>query len=231
MDTKLKGINLEILGKALSQAKEARLFILDVMKQTISSSRPEVSRYAPRMYKITIPPDKIGSVIGTGGKTIRSIIDETKTTIDIDNEGNVVIGSPDEEAARKAIERIENLTKDVEVNSIYTGKVTRLLNFGAMVEVLPGKEGLVHISELAEYRVANVEDIVKVGDEIMVKVIGIDNMGRVNLSRRALLEPLAQADKEGARDSHSPKYPSKDQPGARPVRRPYDSRSRQYPKR
>ena len=231
MDTKLKGINLEILGKALSQAKEARLFILDAMAKTISSSRPEVSRYAPRMYKITIPPDKIGSVIGTGGKTIRSIIDETKTTIDIDNEGNVVIGSPDEEAARKAIERIENLTKDVEVNSIYTGKVTRLLNFGAMVEVLPGKEGLVHISELAEYRVANVEDIVKVGDEIMVKVIGIDNMGRVNLSRRALLEPLAQADKEGARDSHSPKYPSKDQPGARPVRRPYDSRSRQYPKR
>ena len=231
MDTKLKGINLEILGKALSQAKEARLFILDVMAKTISSSRSEVSRYAPRMYKITIPPDKIGSVIGTGGKTIRSIIDETKTTIDIDNEGNVVIGSPDEEAARKAIERIENLTKDVEVGSIYTGKVTRLLNFGAMVEVLPGKEGLVHISELAEYRVANVEDIVKVGDEIMVKVIGIDNMGRVNLSRRALLEPLSEADKEGAGDSHLPKYPPKNQHEARPVRRPYNPRNRQYPKR
>jgi len=231
LDIKLKGINLEILGEALSQAKEARLFILDAMQQTISSSRPEVSRYAPRMYKITIPPDKIGSVIGTGGKTIRSIIDETKTTVDIDNEGNVVIGSPDEEAARKAIERIENLTKDVEVGGIYTGKVTRLLNFGAMVEVLPGKEGLVHISELAEYRVANVEDIVKVGDEVMVKVISIDNMGRVNLSRRALLEPLSQVSKGGVGDSLSPKYPSKNQHGNRPARRPYTPRNKQYPKR
>jgi len=231
LDIKLKGINLEILEEALSQAKEARLFILEVMQQTISSSRPEVSRYAPRMYKITIPPDKIGSVIGTGGKTIRSIIDETKTTIDIDNEGTVVIGSPDEEAARKAIERIENLTKDVEVGGIYTGKVTRLLNFGAMVEVLPGKEGLVHISELAEYRVANVEDIVKVGDEIVVKVIGIDNMGRVNLSRRALLEPPSGVSKGGPRDSLLPKYPFKNRREARPTRRPYSPRNRQYPKR
>jgi polyribonucleotide nucleotidyltransferase len=231
LDIKLKGVDLEILGEALSQAKEARLFILDAMQQTISSSRPEVSRYAPRMYKITIPPDKIGSVIGTGGKTIRSIIDETKTTIDIDNEGTVVIGSPDEEAARKAIERIESLTKDVEVGGIYTGKVTRLLNFGAMVEVLPGKEGLVHISELAEYRVANVEDIVKVGDEVMVKVIGIDNMGRINLSRRALLEPSSQVSKEGGRDSHLPKYPPRDRHESRPARRPYSPRNRQYPKR
>jgi len=231
LDIKLKGVDLKILGEALSQAKEARLFILDAMQQTISSSRPEVSRYAPRMYKITIPPDKIGSVIGTGGKTIRSIIDETKTTIDIDNEGTVVIGSPDEEAARKAIERIESLTKDVEVGGIYTGKVSRLLNFGAMVEVLPGKEGLVHISELAEYRVANVEDIVKVGDEVMVKVIGIDNMGRVNLSRRALLEPSSQVSKEGGRDSHLPKYPPRDQRESRPARRPYSPRNRQYPKR
>ncbi len=231
MDIKLTGVNLEILGEALTQAKEARLFILDAMQQTISSSRPEVSRYAPRMYKMTVPPDKIGSVIGTGGKTIRSIIDETKTTIDIDNEGNVVIGSPDEEAARKAIERIENLTKDVEVGSIYTGKVTRLLNFGAMVEVLPGKEGLVHISELAEYRVASVEDIVKVGDEVMVKVISIDNMGRVNLSRRALLEPLSQGSEAGASDSHLPKYPSKDRRETRPARRPFPPRNKQYPKR
>ncbi|GAG51997.1 unnamed protein product, partial [marine sediment metagenome] len=107
MDTKLKGISLEIVEKALNQAREARLFILDTMNQTINSSRPEVSRYAPRMYKITIDPDKIGSVIGTGGKTIRSIVDETKTTIDIDNEGTVLIGSPDEEAARKAIKIIE----------------------------------------------------------------------------------------------------------------------------
>ena len=151
MDTKLKGISLDILEKTLNQAREARLLILDVMQQTISSSRPEVSRYAPRMYKIMIDPSKIGSVIGTGGKTIRSIIEETKTTIDITNDGSVLVGSSDEESARKAIEIIESLTKEVEVGSIYTGKATRLLNFGVMVEILPGKEGLVHISEPVSY--------------------------------------------------------------------------------
>ncbi|GAG76351.1 unnamed protein product, partial [marine sediment metagenome] len=166
MDTKLKGISLEIAEKALNQAREARLFILDAMNQTISSSRPEVSRYAPRMYKITIDSDKIGSVIGTGGKTIRSIIDETKATIDIDNDGTVLIGSPDEESARKAIKIIEELTKDIEVGGIYTGKVARLMTFGAFVEILPGKEGLVHISELADYRVDKVEDVVKAGAEV-----------------------------------------------------------------
>ncbi|GAH68045.1 unnamed protein product, partial [marine sediment metagenome] len=192
MDTKLKGVSLEILGKTLNQAREARLFILDVMQQTISSNRPEVSRYAPRMYKIMIDPDKIGSLIGTGGKTIRSIIEETKTTIDVNNDGTVLIGSPDEEAARKAIAIIENLTKEVEVGGTYTGKVTRVTTFGAFVEILPGREGMVHISELADYRVAKVEDIVKVGDEITVKVIEIDNQGRINLSRRVVFEELSQ---------------------------------------
>jgi len=153
MDTKLKGLSLEILEKALEQAKEARLSILEIMRQIISTSRTEISRYAPRMYKMTINTDKIGAVIGPGGKTIRSIIDETKTSIDIDNDGTVIIGSPDEEAAHKAIQIIENLTKEIEVGSIYTGKVTRLLNFGAFVEILPGKEGMVHISELASYHV------------------------------------------------------------------------------
>ncbi|MCJ7828571.1 MAG: S1 RNA-binding domain-containing protein, partial [Dehalococcoidia bacterium] len=120
-----------------------------------------------------------------GGKTIRSIIDEAKVTIDVENDGTVIIGSPSQEAAQKAIERIESLTREVEVGGVYTGKVTRLTNFGAFVEILPGKEGLVHISELADYHVAKVEDVVKVGDEIMVKVIEIDHLGRVNLSRRA----------------------------------------------
>ena len=214
LDIKLKEISLEILEKALNQAGEARQFILDVMQQTISSSRPEVSRYAPRMFKIMIDPNKIGSVIGTGGKTIRSIIDETKATIDIDNDGTVLIGSPDEEAARKAIEIIEGLTKEVEVGGIYTGKVTRLLDFGAMVEIALGKEGMVHISELAEYRVAKVEDVVKVGDEIMVKVIDIDNMGRINLSRRAVFEKLSQIPGARVKDSLSPDYPFKTQRGA-----------------
>jgi len=214
MDTKLKGVSLEILEKALYQAREARLFILDTMNQTINSSRPEVSHYAPRVYKIMIDPDKIGAVIGTGGKTIRSIIDETKTTIDIGNDGTVLIGSTDEEAAQKAIRIIESLTREAEIGGIYTGKVTRILNFGAMVEILPGKEGLVHISELADYRVANVEDIVKVGDEVTVKVINIDNLGRINLSRRAVFEKLSQVPGARVKDSLSKDYPFKSQRGA-----------------
>ncbi|MFC2016793.1 polyribonucleotide nucleotidyltransferase [Chloroflexota bacterium] len=220
MDTKLKGVSLEILGKALNQAREARLFILETMRQTISSSRPEVSHYAPRMYKMMIDPDKIGSVIGTGGKTIRSIIEETKTTIDIQNDGTVLVGSPDEEAARKAIGIIENLTKDVEVGTIYTGKVARVMTFGAFVEILPGKEGLVHISELADYRVAKVEDIVKVGDEVMVKVTEIDNQGRINLSRRAVLDQPSQAPGAEAKDSLSTDYPFKRQGEAHSPQRP-----------
>lgn len=228
MDIKLKGISSEIVGKALYQAREARLFILKTMEQTISSSRPEVSRYAPRMHKIMINPDKIGSVIGTGGKTIRSIADETKTTIDISNDGTVIIGSPDEASARRAIEIIEGLTKDVEIGSIYTGKVTRLLNFGAMVEILPGKEGLVHISELADYRVANVEDIVKVGDEITVKVIDIDNMGRVNLSRRAVFEKLSQVPGAKVEDSLSPDYPFRK--SVRSSQHPYPPGDKQHQK-
>ncbi len=227
MDTKLKGISLEIVEKALNQAREARLFILDTMNQTISSSRPEVSRYAPRMYKITIDPDKIGSVIGTGGKTIRSIIDETKTTIDIDNDGTVLIGSPDEEAASKAIKIIEELTKDIEVGDIYTGKVMRLMTFGAFVEILPGKEGLVHISELADYRVAKVEDVVKVGDEITVQVTEIDNMGRVNLSRRAVFKEHSQIPGVEAKDSPSGDYPFKKRQDVHSSRHPHPPRNKQ----
>jgi polyribonucleotide nucleotidyltransferase len=209
LDIKLKGISPEIVGKALNQARQARLSILETMQQTISSSRPELSRYAPRMYKITIDPNKIGSVIGTGGKTIRSIIEETKASIDINNDGTIIIGSPSEESARKAIDIIESLTKEAEVGAIYTGKVTRLADFGAFVEILPGKEGLVHISELADYRVAKVEDVVKVGDEIMVKVIGIDELGRINLSRRAVFEKLSQVPGAKVKDSLSKDYPFK----------------------
>ena len=217
MDIKLKGVSLEVLEKIIAQSHGARLFILDRMNETISTSRPEVSHYAPRMYKITIDPDKIGSVIGTGGKTIRSIIEETKTTIDIDDDGTVLVSATSEEAARKAIGIIESMTKDVEVGSIYTGKVTRIFDFGAMVEILPGKEGLVHISELADSRVGKVEDVVKIGDEIMVKAINIDNQGRVNLSRRAVFESTSQVSGDRARDSDG---------SSRPSRRDNDSYSR-----
>ena len=223
MDTKLKGISLEVVGKTLPQARQARLSILETMQKTISASRPELSKYAPRMYKITIDPDKIGAVIGTGGRTIRSIIEETKTTIDVDNDGTVIIGSPNEESARKAINIIESLTKEVEIGATYTGKVTRILNFGAMVEILPGKEGLVHISELEDYRVAKVEDVVKIGDEITVKVINIDDMGRVNLSRRAVFEkqpgaPRAQVPGGRPQGAPSKDYPFRSQRDSRPPR-------------
>ncbi|MHB8105284.1 MAG: polyribonucleotide nucleotidyltransferase [Dehalococcoidales bacterium] len=188
MDTKLKGISLEIVEKTLDQAKDARSFILDKMNEAITSPRTDVSKFAPRMTKIKIEQSKIGAVIGTGGKTIRSIIESTKTTIDVADDGTITIGSPDMEATQKAISIIEGLTREAKIGDIYTGKVSRILNFGAMVEILPGKEGLVHISELADHRLDRVEDEVKIGDEVTVKVISIDDMGRVNLSRRALFE-------------------------------------------
>ncbi len=188
MDTKLKGISLEVVEKTLNQAKDGRLFILDKMNEAIQASRSEVSKFAPRMTKIKIDPGKIGAVIGTGGKTIRSIIEETKTTIDVSDDGTVVIGSSDAEATQKAVAIIEGLTREAKIGDIFTGKVSRILGFGAMVEILPGKDGLVHISELTDHRIDRVEDEVKIGDEVTVKVISIDDMGRVNLSRRALFE-------------------------------------------
>ena len=207
LDIKLQGIDYAILAAALNQARAARLEILAKMSSTISASRSELSPYAPRMYEMTIDPGKIGSVIGPGGRVIRSIIEETKTTIDVKSDGTVMVGSPSEEAAKKAIKIIEDLTRDVEQGEVYTGKVTRLFNFGAMAEILPGREGLIHISELADYHVAQVEDVVKAGDEVMVKVIGIDSSGRINLSRKAVLEGLSRLPGAKVRDSSAPKHP------------------------
>lgn len=217
MDTKLKGLSMEIVTKALLQAKEARMSILDVMENIIAQSRAEVSPYAPRMYQIKINPDKIGAVIGTGGKTIRSISEETKTTIDIEDDGTVIIGSPDEQAARKCIGIIEGLTKEVEVGTVYTGKVTRIMNFGAMVEILHGKEGLVHISELADYRVGKVEDIVKIGDEVTVQVIEIDSMGRINLSRKALFDKDSHNPQNRTGEAPAGDYSQRSRPDSRPA--------------
>jgi polyribonucleotide nucleotidyltransferase len=209
LDIKLQGIGYDILAEALNQAREARLEILEKMSLAIGASRSELSPYAPRMYEITIDASKIGSVIGPGGRIIRSIIEETKTTIDIKNDGKVLVGSPNAEAAQKAIKIIQDLTREVEQGEIYTGKVTRLFNFGAMVEILPGKEGLVHISELADYHVPQVEDVVKVGDEIMVKVIGIDGSGRINLSRKAILEGLSNLPSAKVSNSSAPEEPQR----------------------
>ena len=188
MDIKVKGISQDVMKEALAQAREARLYLLGKMQEAISESRTELSPYAPRMYRMQIPAEKIGAVIGPGGRVIRSIIEETKCSIDVEDDGTVHVGSTNEEMANRAIDIIKGLTREAEVGTIYTGKVTRLLNFGAFVEILPGKEGLVHISELADYRVPSVEDVVQVGDEIMVMVTEIDSMGRINLSRRAVLE-------------------------------------------
>jgi len=217
LDIKLKGISFDVVKEALDKAKTARFRILDVMNRTIPNPRTEISRYAPRMYKLKIDPDKIGAVIGSGGKTIRSITEETKTTIDIEQDGTVIIGSADEAQARHAIEIIEGLTKDIEVGAIYTGKVTRVLAFGAIVEFLPGKDGMVHISELATHRVANVEDEVKLGDEVTVKVIRVED-GKIALSRKALFEPPAGAPSpEGGAQRPPP-------PQNRPPQRPHSQR-------
>ncbi|MEE8518868.1 MAG: polyribonucleotide nucleotidyltransferase [Dehalococcoidia bacterium] len=191
MDIKATGITPVIFQQALAQAKEGRLFILDHMLSTLAKPREELNANAPRMTRIMIPVEKIGAVIGPGGKTIRSIIEATGATIDVDNDGSVTIGATDGEAAAEAIRMVEGLTKEVEVGQRYTGKVSRLMNFGAFVEILPGKDGLVHISELDVNRVPSVEDVVKVGDEIEVMVTEIDRMGRVNLSRKAILEGLS----------------------------------------
>ena len=191
MDIKVAGLTSEVMRTALFQAKEGRAFILDHMLGTLAEPRAELNPYAPRMVRIQIPVDKIGAVIGPGGKTIRGIIDETGVSIDVDNEGMVTIGATDQDACAKAIQIIEGLTKEVEVGQVYTGKVVRLMNFGAFVEILPGKDGLVHVSELSTERVPSVEAAVSIGDELTVMVTEIDRMGRVNLSRRAVLEGSA----------------------------------------
>lgn len=188
MDIKISGLSREILHEALEQAHKGRMHIMGIMLDTIAEPRQQMSQYAPRIITMKIDPDKIRDVIGSGGKVIRGIIDETGAKIDIEDDGTVFIASVDQDGAAKAQQIIENLTKEVEVGEVYLGKVTRLMAFGAFVEVLPGKEGLVHISKLAKERVENVEDVVNVGDEIMVKVIEIDKQGRINLSRKDCLK-------------------------------------------
>ena len=187
MDIKIQGITKEIMEVALSQAKEARLEILGKMKEAVGSHRDELSEYAPRLYTMKINPERIRDVIGKGGATIRALTEETGTTIDITDEGNVTIAAIDAEAARVAIKKIEDLTAEVVVGNVYEGKVLRLLEFGAIVSVLPGKDGLLHISQLANERVNQVSDYVKEGQDVRVKVIEADDKGRLRLSMKALL--------------------------------------------
>jgi polyribonucleotide nucleotidyltransferase len=188
MDLKIPKIEAELLREALSQAREARLYALDRMDETISEAREDLSPYAPRITMIKIDTEKIGLVIGPGGKTIRRIIDETGVKIDVEDDGTVLVASTDAEGSRKAVEIIKALTEDPEIGKIYTGTVKRLTDFGAFVEILPGRDGLVHVSQLADYHVPSVEDVVHVGDEIMVMVVDIDAEDKIRLSRRAVLE-------------------------------------------
>ena len=199
MDIKVAGITQEIFRQALAQAKEGRAFILQHMLSTIGAHRPELNPNAPRMTRISIPADKIGALIGPGGKTIRGIIDATGASIDVDNDGSVTIGAASQDSAEEAIRMIEGLTKEVQIGERYSGKVTRIMNFGAFVEILPGKDGMVHISELDSKRVDSVDSVVKIGDEVEVMVVEIDRMGRINLSRRAVLEGLSSEDVAAAR--------------------------------
>ncbi|MDP9120414.1 MAG: polyribonucleotide nucleotidyltransferase, partial [Acidobacteriota bacterium] len=187
MDIKITGVTREIMQQALEQARVGRLHILDIMEESIAKPRIEISRFAPRLYTLVIPKDKIRDVIGPGGKTIRSIIEETGCNIEIEDDGKVVIASPDEPAAQRAIRMIERLTEVPEIGKIYTGQVRRVESYGAFVELMPGTDGLVHISELAPYRVRDVSDLVKEGDEMTVKVINIDEGGKVRLSRKAVI--------------------------------------------
>jgi len=189
MDIKIPGITKEIMAEALLQAKEGRRKILEIMKATIAEPRPELSPYAPRIVTIQVPVEKIRDIIGPGGKTIRSIIEQTGATIDIDDDGTIRIASVNGEANEKVIQMIQELTQEVEVGGVYKGIVRRVMDYGAIVEIFPGTSGLVHISQLDHKRIQNVRDIVREGDEIEVKCIGIDENGRISLSRKALLPP------------------------------------------
>ncbi len=188
MDIKISGVSGDILAEALEKARKARLSVLEKMNATIDKPRDDISPYAPRIYTITIKPDRIRDVIGPGGKIIKEIIAKTETTIEIDDSGKVDIFSPDKEKALLAIRMINDLTEEVQLGHVYVGKVAKVTNYGAFVDILPGASGLVHISQLAKERVQNVRDVVKEGDEILVKVIGIDKDGKIRLSRKEALD-------------------------------------------
>nr|WP_218056873.1 polyribonucleotide nucleotidyltransferase [Gilliamella apicola] len=191
MDIKIEGITKEIMQIALNQAKGARLHILGVMEQAINKPRQEISEFAPRIYTMNVNPDKIRDIIGKGGATIRALTEETGTTIEIADDGTVKIAASDGNKAKDAMNRINNLVADVELGKIYTGKVTRIVDFGAFVSIIGGKEGLVHVSQIADHRVEKVSDYLKVGQEVNVKVLEIDRQGRIRLSMKDAVEPAA----------------------------------------
>ncbi len=218
MDTKTEGITKEIIKQALEQARSCRLYVLEKMAEVIQKPRESISVYAPRIAIMQIHPDKIGNLIGPGGQTIRKITSETGAEINIDDSGRISIYSTSEEGIEKAKQMVEAYTAEVEIGKIYRGTVRRITDFGAFVEILPGQEGLVHISKLADYRVARVQDVVRVGDEILVKVTDVDEMGRINLSRRDAIEPTG-AKKSSGRGSAGRRTSGTHRPGRKPYKK------------
>jgi polyribonucleotide nucleotidyltransferase len=216
MDIKIGGITRDIMAEALAQAREGRVFILKEMAAALAAPRSEISPYAPRIITIQIPKDKIGGVIGTGGKVIRGIIEQTGVKIDIDDDGKVNIASTDTESAQKAIRMINDLVMEAEVGKTYLGTITRLVDFGAFVEIFPGTEGLLHISEVADYRVRDINDELKLGEKILVKALSIEPPNKIRLSRKAVLREAAGLPPE--------------EPTERPPRREFHDRGRGGPR-
>jgi len=196
MDLKIKGLPKEVLVEGLGVAKTARMQILDTMEEALPEPRSEISEYAPRITVLQVPTDRIRDIIGPGGKIIKKITEETGATIDIEDSGQVKVACIDAAMAQRAVDIIKALTEDPEIGRIYNGKVVRITNFGAFVEILPGKDGLVHISELEHHRVGRVEDVVTEGDMIPVKVIDVDDDGKVRLSRKRAMDELAKDETE-----------------------------------
>jgi len=199
MDIKISGVNRDIMRQALHQAREGRLHILGIMNGTLASARTNVSGHAPRITTIKVKPDKIREIIGPGGKVIRGIIEATGVKMDVEDDGTVTIASSDEAASQKAIEMVQRIAAEAEIGKIYKGTVRKIVEFGAFVEILPGTDGLVHISQLAPQRVNKVTDVLKEGDEVMVKVLEIDRQGKIRLSRKEALQELGG-------DSEAPKH-------------------------
>ncbi len=208
MDIKIQGLSKDLLKRALFQAKEGRLYILEKMNQTLSMPRSEMSSYAPRIYTLTVKPDRIRDIIGPGGKTIRAIIEQTGVAIEVQDDGTVSIASSDGVSAQKAINIVQGLTASPELGQIYPGVVKRIVDFGAFVEILPGTDGLVHISELSSERVNQVSDILKEGDEVMVKVIAIDRMGKIRLSRKEAIAGSVSSREKGESASETEGEPA-----------------------
>jgi polyribonucleotide nucleotidyltransferase len=201
LDVKIGGVDTTILRGAIEQSRQGRLWILEKMASVIAMPRAQLSTHAPRIITIRINPDKIREVIGPGGKVIRGIIEKTGANIDIEDDGRINIASADEKAARAAIELIRGITAEAEIGKIYRGKVKKITDFGAFVEIMPGTDGLVHISQIAEQRIKSVSDVLKEGEEVMVKVLEIDKQGRVKLSRREALREAKERDEPAPADA------------------------------